>query len=96
MPLFRLNGAGRPLKRRESQKTYCRFLFGGPDGKWNLYQPLDKADTGFFILGVQHTYLEKEDIMKKEKIIAYRRRCRKIGTGLSHYILLSPKEEKKE
>ena len=50
----------------------------------------------FFILGVQHTYLEKENIMKKEKIIAYRRRCRKIGTGLSHYILLSPKEEKKE
>jgi modified peptide precursor CbpA len=34
--------------------------------------------------------------MKKEKIIAYRRRCRKIGTGLSHYILLSPKEEKKK
>lgn len=55
-----------------------------------------KADTGSFILGVQHKYLEKEDIMKKEKIIAYRRRCRKIGTGLSHYILLSPKEEKKE
>ena len=34
--------------------------------------------------------------MKKEKIIAYRRRCRKIGTGLAHYILLSSKEEKKE
>jgi modified peptide precursor CbpA len=45
---------------------------------------------------VQHKNLKKEDIMKKEKIIAYRRRCRKIGTGLSHYILLSPKEEKKE
>jgi modified peptide precursor CbpA len=57
---------------------------------------LVKADTGFFILGVQHNHLEKENLMKKEKIIAYRRRCRKIGTGLSHYILLSPKEKKKE
>ena len=34
--------------------------------------------------------------MKKEKIISYRRRCRKIGTGLSHYILLSAKEDQKE
>ncbi len=33
--------------------------------------------------------------MKKEKIIAYRRRCRQIGTGLSHYILLAPKAKKK-
>ncbi len=33
--------------------------------------------------------------MKKEKIISYRRQCLKIGTGLSHYILLSPKVEKK-
>jgi len=45
---------------------------------------------------VQHKHLEKEDKMKKEKIIAYRRRCRQIGTGLSHYILLSPKEKKKK
>jgi len=57
---------------------------------------LVKADAGFFILGVQHTYLAKEDIMEKEKIISYRRRCRKIGTGLSHYILLPPNAEKKE
>jgi modified peptide precursor CbpA len=37
----------------------------------------------------------KEDIMNKnERIIAYRRRCRKPenGTGLSHYILLTPKK----
>jgi hypothetical protein len=35
--------------------------------------------------------------MKKDsKIIAYRRRCRQLGnnTGLSHYILLTPKAKK--
>lgn len=35
--------------------------------------------------------------MKKTvKIIAYRRRCRQLGqgTGLSHYILLTPKADK--
>jgi modified peptide precursor CbpA len=33
--------------------------------------------------------------MKKQAIISYRRRCRQIGTGLSHYILLAPKADKK-
>ncbi len=34
---------------------------------------------------------------KKAKIISYRRRCRESnqGTGLSHYILLTPKADKK-
>ncbi len=32
---------------------------------------------------------------KQKKIIAYRRRCRGLaGTGLSHYILLTPKPAK--
>lgn len=30
--------------------------------------------------------------MKKQRMIAYRRRCRRIGTGLSHYIMLAPKK----
>ena len=36
--------------------------------------------------------------MKKESIISYRRRCRASnnGTGLSHYILLTPKADKKK
>ncbi len=35
--------------------------------------------------------------MKKENIISYRRKCRDAnqGTGLSHYILLTPKAVKK-
>ena len=33
--------------------------------------------------------------MKKSRIISYRRRCRQIGTGLSHYILLAPKKDQK-
>jgi len=33
--------------------------------------------------------------MKKEGIISYRRRCRQIGTGLSHFILLVSKTGKK-
>jgi modified peptide precursor CbpA len=37
----------------------------------------------------------KEAIMKKERIISYRRRCRQIGTGLSHYILIVSKTAKK-
>jgi modified peptide precursor CbpA len=34
---------------------------------------------------------------KKQNIISYRRRCRETanGTGLSHYILLTPKASKK-
>ena len=38
----------------------------------------------------------KEAIMKKERIISYRRRCRQIGTGLSHYILIVSKTTKKK
>lgn len=36
---------------------------------------------------------QRRNCMKKEsKILAYRRRCRGLaGTGLSHYILLTPK-----
>ncbi len=36
--------------------------------------------------------------MKKDSIISYRRRCRDAnqGTGLSHYILLTPKADKKK
>ena len=35
--------------------------------------------------------------MKKESIISYRRRCRSLnGTGLSHYILLTPKADQKK
>lgn len=39
----------------------------------------------------------KEDCMEnKKRIISYRRRClNSNGTGLSHYILLAPKAEKK-
>jgi len=37
----------------------------------------------------------QEAIMKKEGIISYRRRCRQIGTGLSHFILLVSKTGKK-
>jgi modified peptide precursor CbpA len=35
---------------------------------------------------------------KQEKIISYRRRCRNSeqGTGLSHYILLTPKADTKK
>jgi modified peptide precursor CbpA len=38
-----------------------------------------------------------EYAMKKENIISYRRKCRDAnqGTGLSHYILLTPKAVKK-
>jgi hypothetical protein len=34
----------------------------------------------------------------KEKIVSYRRRCRELGknTGLSHYILLTPKATDKK
>ncbi len=41
---------------------------------------------------------KKENTMKKkERIVSYRRRCRNLGngTGLAHYILLSPNLEKK-
>jgi len=34
--------------------------------------------------------------MKKERIISYRRRCRQIGTGLSHYILIVSKTAPKK
>ncbi len=34
--------------------------------------------------------------MKKRRIISYRRRCRRMGTGLSHYIMLTQKKGKKE
>lgn len=36
--------------------------------------------------------------MKKNRIISYRRRCRELGkgTGLSHYILLTPKATEKK
>jgi modified peptide precursor CbpA len=36
-------------------------------------------------------------MQKKERIISYRRRCTALnrGTGLSHYILLTPKADKK-
>ncbi|ROR01679.1 hypothetical protein EDC27_0861 [Desulfosoma caldarium] len=35
---------------------------------------------------------------KANRIIAYRRRCRKLGdsTGLSHYILLTPSHKEKQ
>ena len=35
---------------------------------------------------------------KKDRIISYRRRCRNAnqGTGLSHYILVTPKRTKKK
>lgn len=37
-------------------------------------------------------------MLKKERIISYRRRCRNAnqGTGLSHYILLTPKADQKK
>lgn len=37
-------------------------------------------------------------MQKKEKILSYRRRCRNTnqGTGLSHYILLTPKADSKK
>jgi hypothetical protein len=37
-------------------------------------------------------------MMKKERIISYRRRCRQVGqgTGLSHYILWTPQPDKKK
>ena len=34
--------------------------------------------------------------MKNQKIISYRRRCTAAGTGLSHYILLTPKKNDKK
>lgn len=35
---------------------------------------------------------------EKQRIISYRRRCRELnrGTGLSHYILLTPKATEKK
>lgn len=35
---------------------------------------------------------------KVDRIISYRRRCRKLGdqTGLSHYILLTPTKKEKQ
>lgn len=37
-------------------------------------------------------------MQKVNRIIAYRRRCRKLGdsTGLSHYILLTPSTKEKQ
>ncbi len=34
--------------------------------------------------------------MKKGRIISYRRRCKKTGTGLSHYITVIPKKVRDE
>jgi hypothetical protein len=39
--------------------------------------------------------ISKGGIMKNDRIISYRRRCRQIGTGLSHFILLVSKTGKK-
>ena len=50
------------------------------------------AGSGF-LLGSAAQPTPKEVIMKTTKIIAYRRRCRRMGTGLSHYIMLTPKND---
>jgi hypothetical protein len=53
------------------------------------------ASPGFFM--EPNSQKMKEVVMKgKERIISYRRRCRNSGngTGLAHYILLAPKQEK--
>lgn len=34
--------------------------------------------------------------MKKRSIVSYRRRCRRTGTGLSHYIMVTPKKVRDE
>jgi modified peptide precursor CbpA len=52
------------------------------------------ALSGVFLWANELTI--KEAIMKKERIISYRRRCRQIGTGLSHYILIVSKTAKKK
>lgn len=54
--------------------------------------------SGFFYgAGIPHHSNKEEKAMKEvKKVIAYRRRCRELGagTGLSHYILLTPKPAK--
>jgi modified peptide precursor CbpA len=39
---------------------------------------------------------ERRTFMKKTRMIAYRRRCRRSGAGLSHYIMLTPKTGQKK
>ena len=53
--------------------------------------------SGFFY-GAHNTHNRKELHMQETaKIISYRRRCQQTGqgTGLSHYLLLTPKIDKK-
>jgi modified peptide precursor CbpA len=59
------------------------------DGKRNP-EGFNQACPGFFM----EPTLKGERTMKK--IISYRRRCLALnGTGLSHYILMPPKTDKK-
>lgn len=59
---------------------------------------LSRSDrTGFFCGTRGRIEFKQEEIMKNSKgILSYRRRCRRLGqgTGLSHYILLTPKASK--
>jgi len=76
-----------PRARRPDKKV-C----GQTNGKGSLGMVFyDKNYIGVFLFLNKN----KEETMKKP-IISYRRRCSKIGTGLSHYIMVTPKKEEKK
>ena len=71
-------------------------VFRSPDGKGSRESSVLFSWLPFlFEKFVVHNY-KKGGIVMKKNIIAYRKRCKKLGknTGLSHYILLTPKAKK--
>lgn len=58
--------------------------------------PFLRGYSGFFYALRTKTTILEDAMQEKKKIISYRRCCNLIGqgTGLSHYILLTPQAEK--
>jgi hypothetical protein len=95
--LSRLTSGGRPQvsSRSESQKTCRRRCDGDPMAKGTrMVGPSRARPVRVFLWDSQPDTTKEVAMTRKSAIISYRRRCRKVGqgTGLSHYILWTPKE----
>jgi modified peptide precursor CbpA len=64
--------------------------------KGTRWKPAERLDPPGFFMGPESHTTKETPMKKKERIIAYRRRCRNSanGTGLAHYILLAAKQDK--